>query len=51
LRERRLNNARREREVVREAIRMRALSPPARIQVLMDLSNFCVKLGRSPKNG
>jgi hypothetical protein len=51
MRDRRQNNARREREVVREAIRMRALSPARRIQLLIDLSDFCVKLGRSPKDG
>jgi hypothetical protein len=50
LRERRRNNARRERSVVREAIRMRTFSPSQRIQIMIELSNLCVKLGRGRKN-
>jgi hypothetical protein len=51
LRERCADRARREREVVRDAIRLRELSPSKTIEMMMELSDFCVRLGRGRKDG
>ena len=44
--ERRIERERRQREVVRDAIRLRAFSPPETIEMMIGLSNICVELGR-----
>jgi hypothetical protein len=49
--ERLKNNARRERRIVDDAIRMRAFSPAQRVDMLIDLSNICVELRRGRKDG
>jgi len=48
--ERRNEMARREREVVRDAIRLRRFSPSRTIEMMMDLSDICVELGRGTRN-
>jgi hypothetical protein len=50
LQERRKNNARREREVVREAIRLRRFTPSQTIEMMMELSDLCVRIGRGRKD-
>ena len=49
--QRRRNNARREREVVREAIRLRRFTPSQTIEMMMELSDLCVRIGRGRKDG
>ena len=49
--ERRRNNARRELEVVKDAVRLRRFSPSQTIEMMMDLSDFCVRIGRGRKYG
>lgn len=51
MRERRQNNTRREQEVVREAIRLRRLTPSQTIRMMMDLSDYCVRIGKGRKDG
>jgi hypothetical protein len=49
--ERRENKLRRERALVRDAMRLRGLPPDRTIRMMMELSNFCIRLGRSRKHG
>jgi hypothetical protein len=49
--ERRQNNLRRERALVQDAVRLRGFPPERTIRMMMELSDFCIRLGRSRKHG